>query len=192
MSKKGSITTSDYLPYEEYQRFVQILEDKEDYVGAAYCIMSFAFALRISDIKKIRWCQVLGQKSLVVQEQKTGKTKRIPIGEKTEESLRRIFLKAGLKDTNTLVVTNKKGKSMSSQYINRWLKSCKNKYKLKIDNFSSHTFRKTLGRYVYNKMGKTQESLMLLNRVFNHASINVTMVYLGIRDDEINEIFQFT
>lgn len=189
MSKKGTITTSDYLPYEEYQRLVENLENDGNYRGAAYCIMSFAFGLRICDVLKIRWCQVVGPTSLVITEKKTRKTKRVTIGANTSAKLRELFHKIKDADYNEPVVLNRWGKVMSPQYINRWLKDCKVKYNLQIDNFSSHTFRKTLGRYVYNKMGRSQEALILLNRIFRHASVNTTMVYLGLRDDEINEVF---
>lgn len=189
MSAKGQLTTSDYLPYEEYQKLVDCLERDKNYKGAAYCIISFSFGLRVGDVLKIRWCQIIGQKNLVVTETKTGKTKRIPIGIKTEERLHSLFKKQAMRDLNSTIFVNKDGESVSIQYINKWLKSCKDKYNLRIENFSSHTFRKTLGRYIYNKMGRTQESLVLLNRIFRHSNINITMIYLGLRDDEISNVF---
>ena len=82
------------------------------------------------------------------------------------------------------------GKPVSIQYINRYLKKMKDKYELDIENFSAHTFRKTFGRYVYEKSGRTNESLLYLNRIFRHQNIDTTMIYLGIRDEEISNIFE--
>ena len=189
MSKKGSVTTSDYLPYEEYLRLVDSLERDGDYRGAAYCIASFSYGLRIHDVLSIRWCQLLGQRNLIITEHKTKKTKRITIGPNTEERLRRLYHEAGSPNYNKEIALNKYGKPISRQYINRWLKQCKEKYNLKIQNFSSHTFRKTLGRYIYDKMGRTNEALILLCRIFRHSNTEITMVYLGLRDDEIGNIF---
>lgn len=62
-------------------------------------------------------------------------------------------------------------------------------YELDIENFSTHTFRKTFGRYVYDKSGRTEKSLLYLNRIFKHKNLDTTMIYLGIRDDEISNIF---
>lgn len=63
------------------------------------------------------------------------------------------------------------------------------KYNLNIENFSTHTFRKTFGRYVYEKSGRSNEALLYLNRIFKHNNLDTTMIYLGIRDDEIAGIF---
>ena len=49
----------------------------------------------------------------------------------------------------------------------------------------NHTFRKTFGRYVYESMGRTTEALILLSMILKHSSPQVTMVYLGIRQEEI-------
>ena len=190
MSKKGSITTSDYLPYDEYLRLVDSLEKDGDYRGAAYCVISFSFGLRIHDVLTIKWSQVLGRTSLVITEHKTKKTKRITIGKNTEERLHRLYEKDKKADYNREIVLNRSGNVMTPQYINRWLKDCKEKYNLQISNFSSHTFRKTLGRYVYEQMGRTEEALILLCRIFRHANTSITMTYLGLRDDEINDIFK--
>lgn len=78
---------------------------------------------------------------------------------------------------------------MTIQYVNMKLKEFKYKYKLRIDNFSTHTFRKTFGRYVYDKSEHSAESLILLNKILNHSSIQVTKTYIGITQEEVAGIF---
>lgn len=190
MSVKGTITVSDYLPFEEYQRLISNLEEDKKYKWAIYCLMSFCLALRISDILRLKWKHILDHKGIVVTERKTGKTKYVPIGSKTSEHIHKLYEMSGKPSMESYIFPNKYGKPMSRQYVNKELKNWKGKYSLKLGNFSSHTFRKTFGRYVYNKMGKTQESLVYLNRVFRHSSIATTMIYLGIRDEEISGIFE--
>lgn len=80
-------------------------------------------------------------------------------------------------------------KPVTIQYINQRLKAFKTKYKLKIDHFSTHTFRKTFGRYVYESQNRSAESLLLLNKILNHTSIQTTKTYIGITQSEINNIF---
>ena len=63
-------------------------------------------------------------------------------------------------------------------------------YKVKIGNFSTHTFRKTFGRYVYETNNRSAEALVLLNKILNHTSIQITKTYIGITQDEINNIFE--
>ena len=95
MSVKGSITKSDYLPYDEYQRLVQSLERDGRYLLCTYCLLSFCLALRISDVLKLSWSDVLGKRSLIVQEKKTGKVKEIAIGQITSEHISKLYSKMG-------------------------------------------------------------------------------------------------
>lgn len=95
MSKKGSITKSDYLPYEDYLRLIDSLMEDGQFKYALYCILSFALALRISDVMKLKWSDVMGQKELVIQEKKTRKVKSISIGPKTADRIDDIYYKLG-------------------------------------------------------------------------------------------------
>ena len=36
---------------------------------------------------------------------------------------------------------------------------------------------------------QSEEALLLLNRIFNHSNIEITKIYICIREDEINSIF---
>ena len=191
MSKKGSITTSDYLPYEEYQRLLSCLEKDRDYKGYMYCALAFCLALRISDVLKIRWKDILNDDHITVQEKKTKKIKNIHINPANTIKFNEIYKKMGCPPADEYVCksSRQRDKHLTPQNINYLLKRWKERYNLRVGNFSSHTFRKTFGRYVYNKMNCSEEALVLLNRIFRHASLNTTMIYIGIRDSEIKDIF---
>ena len=127
----------------------------------------------------------------MVSAKKTGKTHLIPIGKNAAEHLKTLHLRLGEPNKNDCILKGDKngGKVVSIQFINKRLKWFTKKYDLNIEHFSTHTFRKTFGRYVYEKSGRTNESLLYLNRIFKHSSIDTTMIYLGIRDEEIAGIF---
>ena len=182
MSVKGSVTTSDYLPYEDYQRLVQSLIDEKKYWWACYCILSFCTGLRFSDVCRLKWIDILDKRKIVITAQKTNKTHVIPIGQNASEHFNLLYERMGKPNKNDFIITGKRnnGKSVTIQYINRTLKSWIVKYNLDIENFSTHTFRKTFGRYVYEKGGRDDRTLLYLN---------TTLIYLGIRDDEISSIF---
>jgi len=78
---------------------------------------------------------------------------------------------------------------MTIQYINNKTKAWKIRYKLTLGNFSTHTFRKTFGRYIYDSTENKSEALVILNSIFKHSSIDITKVYIGLREDEINSAF---
>ena len=190
MSVKGTITTADYLDFGEFKRLVTCLESDEKYRDALYCILSFCLGLRISDVLKLKWEDVLRKKKALVTEKKTKKTKTIPISLKTAEHIISLYEKLGEPPITDYVFPDPEGKTfMTRQGINAKLKRWKSRYALSINNFSSHTFRKTFGRYVYETMGRSEEALVLLNRIFRHTSIQVTMIYIGLRDDEVGRVF---
>lgn len=193
MSKKGSVTTADYLPYKDYQKLVQALIDEKKYWWACYCILSFCTGLRYSDVCRLRWCDILDQRKIIITAKKTNKPHVIPIGQNASDHFDTLYIKMGKPSKNEVILAGKKGeegKAVSIQYINRTLKSWATKYELDIENFSTHTFRKTFGRYVYDQGGRDEKTLLYLNRIFKHTSLDTTMIYLGIRDDEISNIFK--
>lgn len=191
MSAKGSITTADYLPYNDYKRLLANLEKDKKYRWCVYCTISFCLGLRISDILKLKWEDIINKNFIVITEKKTGKTKRIDISESAANRLKSFYSKLGHSALTGYIMANETGiKPMSSQYVNRILKTWIKKYSLPINNFSSHTFRKTFGRYVYESNGKTEESLILLNRIFRHSSIRNTIIYIGLTDEEICRVFK--
>ncbi|MBA7569433.1 hypothetical protein ES708_11172 [subsurface metagenome] len=81
-------------------------------------------------------------------------------------------------------------KPFNIQYVNRRLKELAQKYNLKIISFSTHTFRKSLGRRVWEMNDHSEKSLILLGELFNHSSIRVTKIYLGIKEEEIGDIYE--
>ena len=48
-------------------------------------------------------------------------------------------------------------------------------------NIGTHTLRKTFGYHFYKKY----KDIVLLQKIFNHSTPNVTLRYIGIEEDEI-------
>ena len=134
MSKKGSITTSDYLPYSEYKRLVESLANEKQYWWACYCIVSFCTGLRFSDVRRLKWIDLIETRKIIITEQKTNKTKQIPIGANASEHIEQLYKKLGSpKKTAYFMETQKSdGKPVSMQFVNRQLKMMKEKYNLDI------------------------------------------------------------
>ena len=88
------------------------------------------------------------------------------------------------------ILVSQKGTTFTVQSINRLLKQIKAKYKVKIKNFSCHSFRKTFGRQVYNMNSENSElALVKQMELFNHSSLAITKRYLGLRQEEILETY---
>lgn len=192
MSKKGTITTADYFQYDEFKRLIDCLVKDGQHIWAFYCLMSFCLGLRSSDVRNLKWKDVLNKRSVIVTEQKTKKTKGIPIGQNTADHISKMYELAKCPKLDSYIFCTERAKEsspVSIQYINRIVKKWKQKYNLKIGNFSTHTFRKTFGRYVYEKRNRSTDALIELNRIFRHANLQTTLIYIGITDDNIYGVF---
>ena len=190
MAKKNQLTKSDYLPMEEYKKLLHLLHKDRQYLWELYARLAFCTALRVSDVLSLTWADILYKGSLTKIEKKTGKVRKIPFNLSIQTRIEELYILLKRPNPNELIFKSKfTGVSVSSQYLNRIMKEWKAKYKLDIENFSTHTFRKTFGRYVYDTSENKSEALLLLNRIFNHSNIEITKIYISIREDEINSIF---
>ena len=87
-----------------------------------------------------------------------------------------------------MVFISRKNTVFSRQQINRKLKEVFSK-EAKTLNVSSHSMRKSFGRQVYKNNHESEKALMYLSELFNHTSPSVTRKYLGIRQEELNNIY---
>ena len=86
------------------------------------------------------------------------------------------------------VFLSQKGSVYSRQQINKLLKQVFAR-EAKTLNVSSHSLRKGFGLRSYISLGETEHALTMLSEVFNHTSIKTTRIYLGLRQEEINDIY---
>jgi integrase len=191
MSIKGSITTTGYLNWETFVSLITRLESKGEYKFCLLISIGVFTGLRISDLLKLKYSDLLDKNLLVLKEQKTGKTRTIRINNDLQTLVQRIYKKQNLTHSNQLIFLNRFGtKPIDKSYVNVKLKEIFSKNRIKIDgNISSHLFRKTLGRRVMELNNYSNESLVLLMELFGHSSMSITKRYLGIRQQEINDIY---
>jgi integrase len=190
MAKKNQLTKSDYLSMKEFKKLLDKLHSDKQYVWELYARISFCTALRASDVLSLTWADILNRSYMVKTEQKTGKTRKIPFNKKVQNYIYELYMLLKRPNPNELIFQGKHTKgAFTIQYVNRTIKEWKAKYKINIENFSTHTFRKTFGRYVYDNSDNKSEALLLLNGIFKHANIETTKVYICLRDDEINSVF---
>jgi len=188
MALKGQRTTSDFLEWNKMQSLVLKLERDGDLKFTLLITTGSYIGLRISDLLGLRWNQVLHQEFFMVTEKKTGKLRKITINPELQQILKRLFKEIGA-DADDLMFVNRFGnKPFSIQYVNARLKEIFVKYDIK-GQYSSHFMRKTLGRRVWEVNKYSDQALLLLSQLFNHANISTTKIYLGIRETEISNLY---
>lgn len=189
MSAKGSQTAADYIPFEEFKSFVSQLREDKEYKWEMYFTLSFTTGLRISDVLQIKWSDIIGKASYTTVEKKTGKSRVISFSQSTQDRFQELHKLMHIRDDKRLVMCTKSGNAIDTCNINKDLKKLRDKYSLSISNFSTHSMRKTFGRYVYESNNKSEEALILLSQIFNHSSLAITRRYLGITGDEIKSVY---
>ena len=188
MALKGQKTKSDFLEWSKMQALVLKLQRDGDLKFALLIATGSYVGLRISDLLQLRWNQVLNQEFFIITEKKTKKERRITINDELQEILQQLFemMEGNIED---YMFVNRFGdKPISIQHVNWKLKEIFVKYGIK-GQYSSHFMRKTLGRRVWEVNEYSDRALLLLSQLFNHASPTTTKIYLGIKEEEISDLY---
>jgi integrase len=184
MSLKNSTTTSDYLNFDStLNKAMKIIKNDRNYKIGFLVILGINTGLRISDILKITF-EDLKNDSISLIEKKTGKKRIIKINDNIKKALE-IVLERNTNNSDNIFKTNQ-NTIYSRQYINRKLKEIFGSKNLSI---STHSLRKTFGRQVWINNGESEKALLYLSELFNHSSPAITKRYLGIRQEELDDIY---
>lgn len=135
--------------------------------------------LRISDILKLNVEDVKGKNYIELFEQKTGKYKKFPLNSKLKSIIAEYT--KGKTDGNPLFLTvyNNRLDRISAYKILK--KACRvNNINI---NAGTHTLRKTFGYHFYKQF----DDIIMLQKIFNHSTPNVTLRYIGLEQEEINK-----
>jgi integrase len=186
MSKKLSSTTADFLSWEQNINLIRKLSDAKEYRLSLLIAIGSFFGLRISDILRLRWIDLLSKEELNLIEGKTKKVREIKINFQLQKHIRSCYESIQPNSLEEPIFLSQKKTIYSIQRVNIVLKEIKVRYNLKIKNFSSHSLRKTFGRQVFEASGTNAElSLVKLSHLFNHSNPSITRRYLGISQQEL-------
>lgn len=191
MSLKGSTTTTTYIEWNDFILLITRLEKDENYKFCLLVSIGVFTGLRISDLLGLKYSDLLNGETFLIKEKKTQKQRSIKVNKDLKEIIVRIVQKSKVNDLEQLIFLNKYGtKSIDKSYVNVKLKEIVKMYRIRLDgNVSTHTFRKTLGRRVMEVNNYSNESLILLMDLFGHSSMSITKRYLGIREQEIHNVY---
>ena len=187
MSAQNTNTTSDYLDFDSTLNKAKKLlkNDEKKFKIAFFTILGINVGLRISDLLNLKHKDMQGD-AINLIEQKTGKRRDIRINDTIKEAYKIYRDKLGLVDSDDFLFISQKGGVFTSRQVNRLLQST---FAVKGKNISSHSLRKTFGRRVWENDNESERALIMLSKIFNHTSTGTTRVYLGIQQEEINDIY---
>lgn len=176
-------------PIRDKQKIEEMKEELKKSGTRDYLLFVFGInvGLRISDIIKLKAKDVLNvdrtiKKHIEIIEKKTDKRKRFKINPILAEEL---YSYIKNKDFEEYIFKSRNG---NNQHITRFraYTILNNAGKgIGIEEIGTHTLRKTFGYWFYNQT----HDVALLQELFNHSSPSITLKYIGINQDVLDNAY---
>lgn len=140
-------------------------------------------SLRISDILKLTVSDVRGKDVLTLREKKTGKAKKFPLNQSIAAAVKTL-VPADSPADSPLFPSRKGDKAISRVQAYRVLNEAARRAGIDCE-IGTHTLRKTFAYHAY----KAGADLSVLQAVLNHSSQRETLKYIGIVQDDIDNVY---
>jgi integrase len=146
-------------------------------------ILGINSGLRISDILPLKVGHLRGKQSLTLREEKTGKSKTFRFNSAILSAIKELIPENAAE--HDYAFASRKGDApitriQAYRILNEAAVRCGI-----ADQIGCHTLRKTFGYHAY----KSGVDLALLQSIFNHSAQSVTLRYVGITQDTINDVY---
>lgn len=187
-------------------RISEFLIDQKRYRDNMLFIVGINFGLRVSDLLVLRFSDLINsdcsfRDSFAILEKKTSNTR------KTRHN-RYISVNTAVVEAVTLYLENTPGVKLSDYLFrsesNRGCKDNKPIHRNSVDRIlkgiatdlnldirmSTHTLRKTFGLHQMVMSGNDPRKLLLLQKIFGHSTSAMTLEYIGITSDEIEDAYR--
>lgn len=150
----------------------------ESYRNYFLFVMGINTGLRISDLLSLRVKDVRNKTHIVIREKKTGNIRRFLINNALRQEIDEYT--QGMNDDDYLFKSERGNKPIQRvqayKIINRAAK------KVGLEEIGTHTMRKTFGYHFYQRT----KDVAMLQEIFNHSAPSITLRYIGITQDEID------
>jgi len=172
---------------EKIDQMYQLLKEQDE----KYALL-FKFGintgLRISDIIPLKVKDIMNpnlqfRDYLILKEKKTGKEKKIKLNDTLKNLIVEYISKKGL-SYESYMFPSKKGGFIGRIQAYRVMKECAKL--LDIENFGTHSLRKTWGYWTYKI---SLHNIGLIMDTFNHSSQGITLRYIGVNQDQKDELY---
>lgn len=119
---------------------------------------------------------------------KTGKYVKLYFNQSVKKAIADYIEKYPVEDMNEYLFKSRKSGAITEKSL----------WKIIVDataeagiekNVGSHTLRKTFGYHIWHNAQDKEKALVLLMAIFNHSSVATTKKYIGLMDEEIEDVF---
>lgn len=144
--------------------------------------------LRISDIIKLKVSDIMNFNSqmkshIEIKENKTGKVKRFKINSSLANELYRFTQNMNMDD---YIFKSRNGTNTPITRVRAYIILNEAGKKCGLEEIGTHTLRKTFGYHFY----LATHDVALLQELFNHSSPSITLRYIGITQDTVDNAYE--
>lgn len=136
--------------------------------------------VRVGDLLRLKVGDVRERSHIVIREQKTGKEKKFKINDNLQREID-CYVR-GRADDEFLFLSRQGGKRPLTR-VSAWRILNSAAKEAGLEGIGTHTMRKTFGFHYY----RMSKDIAMLQKIFNHSSPAVTLRYIGITQDAIDE-----
>jgi len=155
-----------------------------------YClfVVGINSGLRISDLLKLTVSDVIDGNKLKdrirLREKKTNKFKDFPLSDNAKSALKEYLKMRDYNENEPLFLSRKNKGFLLRQQAYKIINNVAKEVGIK-EKIGTHTLRKTFGYHAYNN----GYDITLIQKLFNHSSPSVTLRYIGITQDELDDVY---
>ena len=182
-------TTEPIRSTSELHAMSEYFLKRGDFRNNALLIVGVHTALRITDLLNLKWTDVYDavhghfHKHISLKEGKTDKGKTITLNDEAIEALRLCLL---YKKGDYIFASRKGNRPISRSQAWRIIRNAATA--VGVDGtIACHSLRKTWG---YQAWSNQAVSPVVIMKIYNHSSYEVTKRYLGIEQDELDKAYR--
>ena len=155
-----------------------------------YCLFTVGInsGLRISDLLNLTVNDVIDKDKIKdrirLREKKTNKFKDFPLSDNAKSSIREYLKTRNYKPNEPLFLSRKNKGFLLRQQAYKIINDVAKAIGIK-DKIGTHTLRKTFGYHAYNN----GYDITLIQKLFNHSTPAITLRYIGITQEELDDVY---
>mgnify|MGYP000329507262 CR=1 FL=1 len=159
---------------QKIEEMKKILKQK-NYRDYLLFVIGINTGFRISDILNLKVKDVKDKRHIKIKEKKTGKVKKALINDKLKEDIADYIY---FRNEEEYLFKSREGESITRSRAYQIIKEAARSIKIS-SSIGTHSLRKTFGYHHYQR----NKDVALLQNLFNHSSPSVTLDYIGINQD---------
>ena len=146
-------------------------------------VLGINSGLRISDLLSLKISDVKSKDRIIIREKKTGKIKDFPISYKCRKTINEYLANIN-NESDWLFKSKKRDQPITRIQAYRIINKAARAIGMK-EAIGTHTLRKTFGYWAY----KSGADITRIQKLLNHSAPSVTLAYIGITKDELDNIY---